>query len=157
MVRQARSDVTRQKIIDAAVELFTDVGYDATSLGDIIDRVEVTKGAFYYHFDSKESLAQAIVADGATALTGAFAGITSAPAPALENIIHGVFVVADLVRADKLAGTAVRLSRALGELSEASSQAYNVLLQAFSAQTAKAQEQGDLRDSLDPLTVSEFI
>ncbi|MBV8965582.1 MAG: TetR/AcrR family transcriptional regulator [Mycobacteriaceae bacterium] len=157
MVRQARSDVTRQKIIDAAVELFTDVGYDATSLGDIIDRVEVTKGAFYYHFDSKESLAQAIVADGTSALTDAFAGIASAPAPALENIIHGVFVVADLVRADKLAGTAVRLSRALGQFSEASSQAYNAWLQAFSAQTAKAQEQGDLRDSLDPSTVSEFI
>ena len=30
MVRQARSEATRQKIIDSAVELFTEIGYSAT-------------------------------------------------------------------------------------------------------------------------------
>ena len=72
---------------------------------------------------------------------GGIAGITSAPAPALENVIHGVFVVADLLRTDRLAGTAVRLARAQGDFSDSASEAYNVWLQALSAQTAKAQEQ----------------
>jgi AcrR family transcriptional regulator len=157
MVRQARSEVTRQKIIDAAVALFTDVGYEATSLGDIIDRVGVTKGALYYHFDSKESLARAIVAEGATSVTAAFSSITSAPAPAFENIIHGVFVVADLLRADKLAGSAVSLARALGEFSDAASEAYSIWLHALSAQTEQAQRQGDLREAVDPVAVSDFI
>lgn len=157
MVRQARSEVTRQKIIYAAVDVFTHVGYDATSLSDIIDRVGFTKGALYYHFDSKESLARAIVTEGATVVTAAFAGITSAPAPALENVIHGVFVVADLLRTDRLAGTAVRLARAQGDFSDSASEAYNVWLQALSAQTAKAQEQGDIRDAVDPMAVSESI
>ena len=49
MVRQARSEATRKKIVDAAVELFTEVGYQATGLGDIIERAEMTKGALYYH------------------------------------------------------------------------------------------------------------
>jgi AcrR family transcriptional regulator len=156
MVRQARSEVTRQKIIAAAVDLFRGVGYDATSLGDIIDRVGVTKGALYYHFDSKESLARAIIADGATAVTEAFAAIVSSPAPAFENMIHGVFVVADLVRSDPLAGAAVRLARALGEFNEASG-AYDGWLQALSAQTAQAKDQGDLRDDVDPVVVAELV
>ncbi|MCV7230078.1 helix-turn-helix domain-containing protein [Mycolicibacterium komossense] len=61
MVRQARSEATRRKILDAAIELFSEVGFAATSLGDIIERAEMTKGALYYHFESKESLASAII------------------------------------------------------------------------------------------------
>ncbi|MDT5333549.1 MAG: hypothetical protein QOF31_4846, partial [Mycobacterium sp.] len=53
MVRQARSEVTRGKIIASAVELFNEIGYAAAGLGDIIERAEMTKGALYYHFDSK--------------------------------------------------------------------------------------------------------
>jgi AcrR family transcriptional regulator len=64
MVRQARSETTRRKIITSAVELFNEIGYPATGLGDIIDRPEMTKGALYYHFESKESLATAIIEDG---------------------------------------------------------------------------------------------
>jgi AcrR family transcriptional regulator len=68
MVRQARSDATRRKIITSAVELFNEIGYPATGLGDIIERAEMTKGALYYHFDSKESLATAIIEEGSANL-----------------------------------------------------------------------------------------
>ena len=64
MARQARSEATRKKIVDAAVDLFAEVGYQATGLGDIIERAELTKGALYYHFDSKEALATAIIEEG---------------------------------------------------------------------------------------------
>ena len=55
--RQARSEATRRKIIDSAVDLINEIGYPAAGLGDIIERAELTKGALYYHFDSKEALA----------------------------------------------------------------------------------------------------
>ena len=42
MVRQARSEATRSKIITSAVELFNEIGYPATGLGDIIERAEMT-------------------------------------------------------------------------------------------------------------------
>src|SRR5690349_17950524 len=54
-VRQARSEVTRRKIIDAAVGLFNDVGYSNAGLGDIIEHAGLTKGALYHHFSSKEA------------------------------------------------------------------------------------------------------
>ena len=66
MVRQARSEATRQKIIDSAVDLINEIGYPAAGLADIIERAELTKGALYYHFDSKEALATAIIEDGGT-------------------------------------------------------------------------------------------
>jgi AcrR family transcriptional regulator len=157
MVRQARSEITRRKIVDAAVDLFVDGGYGATGLGDIIDRVGVTKGALYYHFDSKESLARAIVADGITTVMESFIEISSTPAPALENMIHGTFVVADLTRNDKLAGTAIRLARTLGEFSDVASQAYNAWVRALSAQAAQAQDEGDVHDDMDPKAIGEVV
>ena len=37
MVPQARSETTRQKILDAAMDLFSEVGYAAAGLGEVID------------------------------------------------------------------------------------------------------------------------
>ena len=77
MVRQARSEATRRKIMTSAVELFNEIGYPATGLGDIIERAEMTKGALYYHFDSKESLATAIIEEGSVRLAEAFRSIAA--------------------------------------------------------------------------------
>src|ERR1700751_2024716 len=119
MVRQARSETTRRKIITSAVELFNEIGYPATGLGDIIERAEMTKGALYYHFDSKESLATSIIEESGARLAEAFRTITASPAPALESIIHGVFVVTDLMSTDQIARSGMQLLRAFGEFNEA--------------------------------------
>ena len=63
MPRQARAEATRRRIIDSAVDLFTEMGYGETGLADVLQRAGVSKGAFYYHFDSKESVAAAIITD----------------------------------------------------------------------------------------------
>jgi len=49
-----RSTATRTRILDAAGALFAQRGYDATSVADICGQARVTKGAFYYHFASKQ-------------------------------------------------------------------------------------------------------
>lgn len=43
-------------LIQASISLFVEKGFSATSIQDIVDRVGVTKGSFYYHFKSKEEL-----------------------------------------------------------------------------------------------------
>ena len=157
MVRQARSEATRRKIITSAVELFNEIGYPATGLGDIIERAEMTKGALYYHFDSKESLATAIIEEGSAHLVQAFRNITSSSAPALESIIHGVFVVADLLNTDMIARSGTQLMRAFGEFNEAAARAYGGWLAEMTACTRQAIDDGDLRGDLDPQAVGETI
>lgn len=46
----------RQKIIDASIHLFDEKGFSETSIQDIVDGVGVTKGTFYYYFNSKQEL-----------------------------------------------------------------------------------------------------
>jgi AcrR family transcriptional regulator len=47
---------TRERILDIALELFTENGYDKTSLRDIAERLGTTKAALYYHFARKEDI-----------------------------------------------------------------------------------------------------
>jgi AcrR family transcriptional regulator len=47
---------TRTRIQDVALELFTEQGYEATSLREIAERLGVTKAALYYHFKTKEDI-----------------------------------------------------------------------------------------------------
>jgi AcrR family transcriptional regulator len=58
-----RREDTRRRIQDVALELFTEKGYDATSLREIAERLGVTKAALYYHFKSKEEIVESITAD----------------------------------------------------------------------------------------------
>jgi AcrR family transcriptional regulator len=52
---------TRERILQAAAELFTEQGYDATSLREIADRLGFTKAALYYHFQSKDEILRALL------------------------------------------------------------------------------------------------
>ena len=47
---------TREEILATALDLFLAQGYDATSLREISERLDITKAALYYHFPAKEQL-----------------------------------------------------------------------------------------------------
>jgi AcrR family transcriptional regulator len=53
---------TRARILDVALELFTEHGFEGTTLQQIADRLGFTKAALYYHFRSKDDLLQALIA-----------------------------------------------------------------------------------------------
>jgi AcrR family transcriptional regulator len=54
---------TRTRIQEVALELFTDHGYEATSLREIAERLGVTKAALYYHFKTKEDIVASLMED----------------------------------------------------------------------------------------------
>lgn len=157
MARQARSEATRRKILDAAVELFSEVGFAATGLGDIIERAELTKGALYYHFDSKQSLASAIIAESAGIVFEKFSTICASSSPAMENVIHSSFALAGIATTDPMVHTATQLARALGEFNDAAAQSYQSALGLVANQLAEASADGDLRAGLSPDAVAETL
>lgn len=60
--RQRRGD-TRQRIQDVALELFSEHGYEKTSLREIAEHLDVTKAALYYHFKTKEDILKSLFQD----------------------------------------------------------------------------------------------
>ncbi len=157
MVRQARSEATRRKIIDSAVDLINEIGYPAAGLGDIIERAELTKGALYYHFDSKEALATAIIEEGSETLLTAFRAAGRTGAPTMENIIHGTFVVTDVLSLDRVARAGARLLRTFGSFNPAAKRTLEVLVGELTERVGSATTEGDLRPTLDAETVGASI
>ncbi|MEL6383774.1 MAG: TetR/AcrR family transcriptional regulator [Cyanobacteria bacterium J06626_18] len=52
---------TKQRILDAAHELVMGHGLSGTSIDRVLEKANITKGAFFYHFKTKADLAQALV------------------------------------------------------------------------------------------------
>jgi AcrR family transcriptional regulator len=157
MARQARSEATRRKILEAAVELFSEVGFAATGLGDIIERTELTKGAFYHHFKSKESLASTIIDESAHTVFQTVSTICGSASPAMENLIHSSFAVAAIVTTDPMVRTGTQLARVLGEFNDVVARSYHGALELMESQLAEAGADGDLRTDLPADAVAELL
>ena len=55
------ADVRKNEILDAAGILFSEKGYDNTSVTDIMNAVGIAKGTLYHHFKSKEDIMDALI------------------------------------------------------------------------------------------------
>ena len=55
------ADLTRQSLLNAALEVFSQKGYDASRLEDIAEAAGVTRGAIYHHFGGKAELFYALM------------------------------------------------------------------------------------------------
>jgi TetR/AcrR family transcriptional regulator, transcriptional repressor for nem operon len=60
-IKQAEYDARRSQILDAALRLVQTVGYEQMSIQNILDTLNISKGAFYHYFDSKQALLEALV------------------------------------------------------------------------------------------------
>lgn len=71
---------TRERIKSVALELFTEQGYEKTSLREIAERLNVTKAALYYHFKSKDEIVSSVVEDRLELMDDLIAWAESQPA-----------------------------------------------------------------------------
>jgi AcrR family transcriptional regulator len=125
MALQARAEATRRKIVDSAVDLFSELGYGETGLADVLQRAGVSKGAFYYHFDSKEAVATAIIEEFTAKLQRSARNLFDPAAPELSGVISSTFDSAAIISSDKNAQIGNELLQALSQISSVASQTYS--------------------------------
>ena len=56
---QSKSEATRNRILTAALEIFRERGFEAATMRDIASAAEMSLGAAYYYFDSKDAIVMA--------------------------------------------------------------------------------------------------
>ncbi len=72
---QVRSETTRSHILQAALQLFSKFGYEATGVAEICEAAHVSKGAFYHHFPSKQAVFLALLNDWLSSLKSQLSNI----------------------------------------------------------------------------------
>jgi AcrR family transcriptional regulator len=88
--REEKRDITRQQMLTAAAELFAERGYETTAVEDIAERANLSKGTFYYHFETKEALVVALrrqMLAGTVEQTFALLGEGQPPITVLERLL----------------------------------------------------------------------
>ena len=55
-----KGDIKRVQILDTAEKLFFEQGYDRTSVQDILNALQMSKGGVYHYFDAKDSVLRAV-------------------------------------------------------------------------------------------------
>jgi AcrR family transcriptional regulator len=65
---ERRKQRTRSQLVQAAISLILEKGYDAVSVEDITERADLGRGTFYVHFDNKEQLVWKAIQEGFDAL-----------------------------------------------------------------------------------------
>ena len=96
---QQRSEETRGRILDAAVRKFAIAGYDAASVDDICSEAGVSKGAFYHHFPSKQSVFLALMNGWLTLIDMGMEAVHQETIPEtliqMTEMLPGVFAAAE--------------------------------------------------------------
>jgi AcrR family transcriptional regulator len=107
VTRETSKARTRERVLAEAERLFRERGYAATSLEQIAEAADVTKGAIYGHFSSKEDLLLSAIEAAPTPDYGAV--LNDLSRPLRERLAEfGAAVAADKATTDK-AGLAVSL------------------------------------------------
>ena len=149
MAQQERAVQTRRSILLGAAQVFDEYGYDAASIKEILTRAQVTKGALYFHFPSKEELARGVLQEQTVYLD------VPENVSKIQELIDLTMAVAHMLPHDPLLRAGLRLAmergsvdfsesnpllawaRICGELLERAKQLGEVLTQVDARETAE--------------------
>ena len=106
-ITQARAHETRSRILTGAAEAFAEHGFAGATIADIMTRSGVTKRALYFHFDTKEEVADAVLAAHTTWLRDAVAALAGSP---VQRLVDYGYLTCDGLADDPIFQATARLA-----------------------------------------------
>lgn len=158
-----KAAATRLSILQKAFELIYSKGYQTTSVDDILATTQVTKGAFYYHFKSKDEMGMAIINEVMKpALTGNFREILDNPDPlkAIYNLMYELLMKNELLKVAygcPAANFTQEMSPWNRDFTLALNEITSLWQKAMIAALEKGKQKGYVRKEVNPKQVTLFV
>ena len=96
---QSRSIETRGKIIKAAQDLFARSGYESASVAEICRMAGISKGAFYHHFPSKQSVFLDLLTDWLKGIDNGLEMLRGSQTEQAQSLIRMADILPEIIRA----------------------------------------------------------
>ena len=154
---ERRADTTRHRLIAAASHQFARRSYSMVSLDDILAAAELTKGAMYFHFPSKQALALAIIDDLNEMSRAAVAELLARRMSGLETLIDLVFLQAVQNTQNEVARAGARLLETVDNTTDLSTTVWQSWIEFVTTLIQKAVTDGDVVDHTDPEDVAKML
>lgn len=155
---QKRAVETREAIVLAAAEAFSAAGYRSTTLRDIIHRAGLTLGALYFHFDSKQALANDIIERQHAASIETLQCVLNADESGISSMVRLSSLLAEQILTDPIVRAGLRLSTdSVDELATATATPYRDWIAGCRLLLERARAQGETRAGLDLDAAAELV
>ena len=151
--RERKKLETRRRLMEAALQLFREQGYDDTTVEQIAEAVDVAKGTFFNYFDTKEAILPAMAEWRFQRLEEVLSPERGAPASPIARIKLALRLVAEDPLADPV--MARRLIAAVGHRLDL--RTTHGLTDVLAPQIREAQVAGEIRADLSPVYLGDMI
>lgn len=157
-LREDKKDRQRRAIVDAALKLFRNRGYDQTRVRDIIERVGISQATFFNYFPSKDSLLDELALAQVALFSETLRYQLSADqTPVPDRIRETMHAAAIAIAQDREFQTVLytrsNLFHSSGVLKGQTHAMYRLLADLF----AEGQERKEIRSDLDPTQLAEIL
>lgn len=154
---QQRARETRASVLLAAARVFDAYGYAGASIDQIAQEGGLTKGALYFHFESKSDLALAVVNANYEIWQRLQAEVEARELPPLDRIGVLLAQVAVCFRDDVMIRGGMRLNSDHKAIPAPLPVPFRDWIDYFTPLLAESQAQGDVRADLDPADLARVI
>jgi len=148
---------TRQRLIAAASHQFAHRSYSMVSLDDILAAAELTKGAMYFHFPSKQALALAIVDDFHEMSQAAVTELLARKMSGLETLIDLLYRLAVQDTQHEVARAGVRLLETLDNTTDLPPALWQSWIGFVTTLIRQAVTEGDVAEQHDPEDIAKML
>ncbi|WP_343299527.1 ScbR family autoregulator-binding transcription factor [Streptomyces drozdowiczii] len=149
--KQERAIRTRDLIVRAAAEVFEESGYHAASVAKISAKAGVTQGALYFHFKTKQAIAQEVMH-----AQSSFVQIPD-EGRGLQRLLDVNFYLARELQRNVLFRAGVRLAVEQGEIGIQDASAYQGWADQFHEILVEAREEGELLADVDEREFAQVL
>ncbi len=152
------AEITREKLLDAGLKVFSKKGYVSTTLDDIAREAGVTRGAVYWHFkNGKPELFEVLISErsrGAQEIANAVQAEGGTPLQTLERILVRLMEYLEEDDDFRAVQEMVMLrTEVVPELEETMKEKYRLQresIQSFAGLIKQGQDAGEVRPDIDP-------
>lgn len=149
--------MTRENIMLGAAEVIRRVGYAKASLSDISAAAGVTKGALYFHFDSKEAIARALIDEQHRRAREGALVILAEEAPALEQMMQLCQDLAQKLVDDPIVRAGIRLTTDSSTFTSPVREPYLDWMATFEMLAERAETEGETNGKIAPAVLARFV
>jgi AcrR family transcriptional regulator len=154
---QDRAVETRKAIVWGAAAVFEEVGYGPASLQTVAEKAQVTRGALYFHFKSKELLALAVIDDQHARTQKSAADVVSRDLGPVETICALCSDFATLLQTDPVVRAGIRLTLESSTFGQRIKSPYTDWMQTMEQLTLQGQATGEISSRVDARAFGKYL
>jgi TetR/AcrR family transcriptional repressor of nem operon len=159
---KTKGEITRNKILEAARELFNTKGFTATTISDLVEATGMQKGSLYFHFSGKDAIAQEVLEEATDEfmefLSKALGGDN--PGKSIDNFFNCALdkhLATGFVGGCIFGNTALEMSDSNPEFAGAIDSVFDKWINRVALAVAAAQKKGQIRTDISDEALAKHI